>query len=218
MPPLIANVSFSQSMTGGIGELGLPLRQSFVMGVISEINANKFLDTFNFSIAEQDVGTGLVTSPVTGGLIGQALTYRPGVYLEIGSRFGGSAIIALQFTEEVVCIDPWYEQEFCDVMVTLGREDQVTKIVKYSMDVKRLPKKVYTVGFIDGLHTMQSCMNDLDLMKNRVSDHIILDDYNIAAVRRSVRKFIWENPRWHVSFAGYSTVVVSTNLDQMGMY
>ena len=179
------------------------LSPSFFAGVQAHIKAAKFINAFKF-------GEGPVTSPRTCGYISQLLTMEKGDYIETGTRFGGSALVASLFEDSVVTIDPAYEKEFSEVMEKVAKvgRDKITRIGKKSSDVKRLPKRNYTVGLIDGSHEYDDAMVDFVLFDKYVSNFIILDDVDLPGVSEAIRTIINSYKAWTLVSLAYPTTAV----------
>lgn len=185
--------------------LNLGLRQDFMIGYVAFEQTKALISTFGYA-------EGAITSPITCGIITQCLLLRPGAFLEIGTRYGGSALVARRFTNKVVTIDPGYDEEYRAV-IEKAKITDITKIVKPSENVKRLPKADYTVGFIDGLHEYDQIMKyDFPLMEKYVKGFVIFDDVDIAQVDEAIVDLAVRG-NWKLLYYHYPSTAVITNLE-----
>lgn len=120
-----------------------------------------------------------------------------GDHLEIGSLYGGSAILAAlvkrkyKLAGKVVCIDPmtgYYgkpdpengllvdENIFWENMKTFGVQDRVELIVGKSQE-SNLNRK-FVSAFLDGDHSLDGVLGDWVLAQKLVSKFILLDNYD----------------------------------------
>ncbi|MBW8012503.1 MAG: class I SAM-dependent methyltransferase [Chloroflexi bacterium] len=120
-----------------------------------------------------------------------------GDHLEIGSLFGGSAILAAlvkrhyNLAGKLVCIDPmtgYYgkpdpesgimldETIFWENMEAFGVQDRVELIVGKSEETEVTGK--FVSAFLDGDHSEAGVLRDWDLAKGLVSKYILLDNYD----------------------------------------
>ena len=144
-----------------------------------------------------------------------------GDYIEIGTLFGGSAILAGKYCKgHVYCIDP------LDGYYAKGRVDKGTnllpspKIVRenwesFGLDLDRLhiyahkhppwpeelKNKRFDIGYIDGEHTHEAAMQDWDALKDRVDKYIIFDNTEKRGVMDAFEEAV-QHPDWeHVDSA-----------------
>ena len=73
--------------------------------------------------------------------------YAKGCYVEIGSKYGGSAFIAKQKAKEVYAIDPFFQLDNWE-----GKDYGINFMNKTSIEAARKWKKKIDVLFIDGDH------------------------------------------------------------------
>ena len=183
--------------------LNIGLRQDFMIGYVAFEQTRALISTFGFA-------EGPITSPITCGIITQCLLLRPGAFLEIGTRYGGSALVARRFTNKVVTIDPGYDEEYRAV-IEKAKITDIIKIVKPSESVKRLPKADYTVGFMDGLHEYDQIIKyDFPLMKKYVKGFVIFDDVDIEGVEKAILEL---SSDWNLLYYHYPSTAVLTNLE-----
>ena len=183
--------------------MNMGLRQDFLRGAALGTEIGQKIGAMGFA-------EGPITSPITCGIIMQCLYIAPGSYLETGTRYGGSAILARRLAKTVVTIDPGYDEEYQKVIAELKIEG-ITKIVKPSEVVKRLPKADYTVGFVDGLHEYDQIIKyDFPLMKKYVKGFVIFDDVDIEGVEKAILEL---SSDWSLLYYHYPSTAVLTNLE-----
>jgi len=192
-----------------MGGVNLSLHQEFVDGVAAQVFIEAGINSLGFS-------EGSTTSPLTCGYIWQLLSLAKGDYIETGTRYGGSALIAASLADSVVTIDPAYEAEFAAVM-SMAKPDFVKKITRIgsrSDKIKKLPKRNYTVGFIDGSHAYDDVMADFHLFDKRVSRFLIFDDVDLPGVRKAVEGIMLTQDVWKLVVFSYpTTAVLAKNFD-----
>lgn len=124
-------------------------------------------------------------------------------YIEIGTLFGGSAILAgLQCSGKVYCIDPldgYYGTGNPDSSQVLPSVEIVKENwARFGLDPERLvifphkhppfppelKDKRFDVAYIDGDHTFEGCRADWLALKDRVNKYIIFDNTEKESVRR----------------------------------
>lgn len=123
-------------------------------------------------------------------------------YLEIGTLFGGSAVLAGQHCSgDVYCIDPldgYYRSGEPDPICGLIPDPGIVigNWVAAGLDLERLHLRLVRTpplpddipalvdaAYIDGDHTVEGCMADWLLLQDRVSKYIIFDDIDKPSVR-----------------------------------
>ena len=129
--------------------------------------------------------------PWDAGAIAQCCANAPGDYLEIGSLFGGSAIVAALFAKgHVYGIDPFgyspgqtHSDATPSAEVVLqnayewGAEDKITMFTQRHPPLpKMLENTLFTVAFIDGDHTYEGVKRDWENLKDRVISYILFHD------------------------------------------
>ncbi len=129
--------------------------------------------------------------PADAGAIAQCCANAPGDYLEIGSLFGGSAIIAALFsTGHVYGIDPFgYKPNQTQSAATpsagvvmdnayeFGTQNKITMFTqKHPPLPPQLENHEFSVAFIDGDHTLQGTRRDWENLKDRVTHYMLFHD------------------------------------------
>ena len=185
------------------------LRGEFVQGSLAGAKIGAVIGSLGFA-------EGPITSPMTCGYIIQALTLFPGDYIETGTRYGGSAILAALFAKSVITIDPAHEEEFKKVIAEAKSDvvEKITRIGKKAEEVKKLPKRKYTVGFIDGSHEYDDVLIDFYLFKDRVSNFLIFDDVDLPGVYAAIETIVSTQDVWRlVAFQHPTTAVFAKNFN-----
>ena len=133
---------------------------------------------------------------------------RGKTYVEIGTRWGGSAIVAGLAGCEVHCIDPWeYPEKRIPDQTTL--EDVRNNWKHAGLDPYKLrlhqnrhppwPEAIqemnFDIGMIDGEHTEEQCRLDWEGMKAHVSKYVLFHDISKSAVRKVFLAAV-EEPEW----------------------
>lgn len=218
-------------------------------GVVIEKNL-KLLCNDNYSLGYQvammvdrdlaRVGGGKLSAHKTGGILGETLQKafrlldRPINYLEIGSQFGGSAVVAglLNKGGEIVCIDPMETLEDHKVygMVNTGHRghtgvrpifewnmehygvsNRVTLIEELSVPFPELPEGfVPDVTYVDGDHSEEFAYADVTAVAPITTHFIVMDDYiHWSGVRPAVKRFLRDNDRWDLVYADYAIAVLA---------
>ena len=107
---------------------------------------------------------------------------RGKTYVEIGTMWGGSALVAGLAGCEVHCIDPWQmDASPDDVMenwVSAGFDPD--KLFLYKQYHPPWPEAIkdrkFDIGLIDGEHTEKQCRLDWEEMKSHISGYILFHD------------------------------------------
>lgn len=160
-----------------------------------------------------------------------------GDYVEIGSGFGFSAVMAALTMEKfklpgtVTCVDPMdatgirpadeptkkelgkMAEYFEENMTKFGVSKRVT-LVK-SLSYPWPLKGTYQTAFIDGDHTYESVSKDWFSLKDNVKKYVMFHDYgwHYTGMVMAAWRFPFSNPNWlpvHIS----SIVLVMENLKQ----
>lgn len=169
----------------------------------------------------------LISTPEDMGLLAQIICNSKGDHLEIGSAYGGSALVALMAMDhkgrkdKVVCIDPFadaatrestdwilkpVEKEFWTNIKHYGYEDRVEQVKELSHPFPIEGRKFGT-AFIDGDHSFECVLSDWLNTKNIVSRYIILHDYIKKGVKEVVEDSVVPDPQWWVcAIHGWSAV------------
>ena len=135
-------------------------------------------------------------------------------YVEIGTRWGGSALVAGLAGCEVYCIDPW------DYPTKLPAYRSTPQAVRENwaalgLDPSRLhvfqqrhppwPQEIddykFATGLIDGAHTEEQCRADWEAMRIRVMGYVLFHDIAKPAVRTIVEEGA-AVPGWELATLG----------------
>jgi len=139
---------------------------------------------------------------------------RGGTYVEIGTKWGGSAIVAGLAGCEVHCIDHW---EYPDRarshwptqdIVRENWEGAGLDIDKLHIHVQRHPPwpaaiegRKFHIGMIDGSHYEDAVRLDWESMRTRITKFLIFHDVDHRHAHYEVRKVFMEaaqDPDWEV--------------------
>ncbi len=179
---------------------------------------------------------GGITSPWTSGILSQCVHFtKDQPYLEIGTRHGGSAILATLFTKEkVYAIDPmetlgdlWqtemdtgHTEIFAANMRAFGVEDQVELLVGTSLDPHpELDGLRFGTVFIDGDHSYEWVMNDWKFVRGLVDTFVVFDDIVEDDVYRAFMTIAaQETGVWRIAFLNYTTGVLIRKQDWIGKW
>lgn len=176
----------------------VPINRAFLAGAHIQNKLHGIIDSMGYSPA--------ITSTITCGIITQALSYYPGSYIETGTRFGGSAIVARAATKTVVTIDPEYHDAFMMVANKVLAVNDIVKLQTRAKDAD-IPAYEYTVGFIDGDHSYDEVRNDFDLFHGLGVKCFIFDDVDLAEVRHAISDIVWLE-KAQLAFFSYPTTAV----------
>lgn len=105
---------------------------------------------------------------------------QEGVIVDIGTAFGGSAIIMTLASEaDVFTIDPQENQHFMDKREALGLSSRLTYLKDTSARVANCFGGLIDLLFIDGIHSYQGVKDDLEGLGKLVkkSGIILIHDY-----------------------------------------
>ena len=112
-------------------------------------------------------------------------------YVEIGTKFGGSAIVAGLAGCEVHCIDHW-EYPDRDPQIAPTPDAVLENWIAAGLDpdklhlhVQRHPPwpeaikhRMFDIGLIDGSHNEDACRKDWEEMRLHVTKYILFHDFN----------------------------------------
>lgn len=170
--------------------------------------------SFGFNVATaldpQTRGTGS-GYPHDYGVLAQAVfNSGDGDYIEIGSLFGASAIVVAKTKERfgiggaVCCLDPLngYYRPGAEANGLVpspeilmanaekhGVGDRIECVAKRSFPFpEELAGRRFSCGFIDGDHWGESPLQDWNSLRNRVSEYIIFDNYDLTEKHVAVRQ------------------------------
>ena len=161
-----------------------------------------------------------ITSPMTCGYIAQCIKMSDGPHLEIGSRFGLSAILSAHFTKHpIVCIDPmeevggWFDSsyigninKFRRNVAKFGLQKQVELVQAFS-DPLPVTGPFATV-FIDGDHSSRGAFKDFINVRNITTDYIIWDDAVVPSVYSAIMQALEIAPEWRLGIMNYTVAVM----------
>ena len=173
-------------------------------------------------VIAHDPETAAVSSPGTMCLLAECLSTSDGPHIEIGTRYGGSAIFASAFTNNsIYCIDPmdWYEPHDWDhpqykegvigsvgmfkrnvaMLDVFGLSERVHLIVAYSNPFPiSVPDGYFATAYIDGDHSYDGVRADFENLKNKVSKYMVFDDMYYPTVYFAVIDSLHDNPEWEL--------------------
>ena len=170
----------------------------------------------------------LISTKEDMGLLAQIIFYTKGDHLEIGSAYGGSALVALMAMDKckrndsVVCIDPFadpatrestewilkpVEEEFWTNIEHYGYADRVEQIKKVSHPFPVKEGRRFATAFIDGDHSYDYVLNDWMNTKDIVDRYIVFHDYIKKGVKDVVEEYVVPDKYWWVTaIHGWSAV------------
>lgn len=184
-----------------------PLSEAFVLG-----------QRMAADIGERIIGRIAGNAPDHGVLAQMVHNAGDGDHLEIGSLFGGSAILAALVKQhyhlggKVICIDPmtgYYgkpdpfsglmatQELFYQNLASFGLSEQVELIVAQSNQYSLPQNKRYVSVFIDGAHDYDSVLADWNQVKQHTLRYVLFDNYDRAfeGVQAAVR-IAYEERNW----------------------
>ena len=162
-----------------------------------------------------------ISSPWTCALIAQCLSLSDGPHLEIGTRFGSTALLASMFTKNrITCIDPmqylkdsWFSDRYLGDVDT-WRENIDSWRLKDRVDlVVAMSHPLPVVGpfatvYLDGDHTFKGAFADFQSVKDITTDFIIWDDLEKESVYEAFMEALKVSPEWRAAFMCYTTGVM----------
>ena len=171
-------------------------------------------------LGKKEMADPSITSPMTCGYMAQCIQMSDGPHLEIGSRFGLSAIAAAHFTKHnIVCIDPmedvggWFDSSYIGNVEKFKRnitkfklEDQVELVQAFS-DPLPVTGPFATV-FIDGDHSTAGALADFYNVKDITTDYIIWDDIVVPSVYDALMAALYSDDGWRLCILTYTTAVM----------
>ena len=143
-------------------------------------------------------------APEAGAALMERVYKTTGDYIEIGSWYGGSAVMAATAMEEanrpglVVCIDPFgivnilegpdkRLQQFWENMLYFGVEQRVLAYRQFHPPYpESLHLHRFSVGLIDGNHNDAGPISDFRALNQRVTDYLLFDNAEQDAVKRTI--------------------------------
>ena len=167
--------------------------------------------------------------PEDAGLLAQIICGTTGDHLEIGTAFGGTAVIALKAMDycerdgKVVCIDPFgedksdtvykaVEKEFWKNIERFGVEDRIEHIKKVSHPLPIKNGRRFATALIDGNHDYEYVLNDWMNLKDMVDNYIMFHDYRKLGVKRVVDEHAVLEKGWSLSSVhGWSALLEKNN-------
>lgn len=142
-----------------------------------------------------------------------------GDHLEIGTLFGGSAILAALVKEKfgldgkVVCVDPmtgYYgkpdpvsgemasQDMFWENVARFGLNERIELIVSDSRQAQIADRRRFSSAFIDGAHDHDNVLADWNRVKRHATRYVLFDNYdNAFAGVREVVRIANEEHDWH---------------------
>lgn len=175
------------------------------------------------------------SAPINMGILAQMIFYAgDGDHLEIGTLFGGSAILAARIKQHydldgvIICVDPlegYYgigSDPFSnvDISIDVVRENALNfgvldriVIAPFKSNPWFLnPSFRFKSAFIDGDHTHKGCLSDWENCRNRVTDFIMFDDYdrNYMGIVKTVKSAICSR-EWDLVQMNDISVVLAHN-------
>jgi len=136
------------------------------------------------------------------GLLAQAIfDAGDGDYIEFGSLYGASAVLASLIKNKyniagiVMCVDPldgYYGREqdpvtpdvpvdqatFWHNVDTFDVKDRIRLSMVKSSDFRNIYDNIYSIGFVDGNHWGTAPLKDIRWMQKNVTSHIVVDNYD----------------------------------------
>ena len=133
----------------------------------------------------------------------------PGDYIEIGTWFGGSALVTAlvkkraEIAGAVTCVDSFVGLDEYDIKPS--REQVLDSASRLNVELSIIAKqsnpwpteledKVWTVGYVDGDHQMAEV--DTKILSRRVTRFLMLDDLNL--VENQMLRFLAGDSRWSI--------------------
>jgi len=169
-----------------------------------------------------------ISSPWTCAILAQCLSLSNGDHLEIGTRYGASALLASMFTKNrIICVDPMqYLEDSWFVDTYLGDVDTWKENIK-SWDVEDRVELVVAMShplpvvgpfatvYIDGDHTFTGALQDFINVKDITTDFIIWDDLEKEPIYKAFMTALSVDKRWRAGFMCYTTGVM-VNRERLG--
>ena len=137
-----------------------------------------------------------------------------GDYVEIGSAWGGSAVMAGMAMEAVgrpgiiVCIDPFTREvalegsdqrlkQFWDTMIHYDLHQRVFAFKQYSPPFPLAAYyHIYSVSLIDGNHFGDAPGDDFNVLTKRTTDYMLFDNAEIEAVGDTIDIILETTKQW----------------------
>ena len=159
------------------------------------------------------------------GLLAQIICNTKGDHLEIGTAYGGSALIAIKAMDycgrkdKVVCIDPFkegrrktahkaVEMEFWNNIDKFGVRDRIEHIIEFSHPFP-IKGRRFETALIDGDHSYEYVLNDWENVKKVVDKYVMFHDFRKSGVNKTVNEHALQDKRWSLStLHGWSAVLI----------
>ena len=138
-------------------------------------------------------------------------------YVEIGTRWGGSAVIAGLAGCEVHCIDDFVYPKPRDL--TIGTvDDVVANWTALGLSLSKLhihpqlhppwptaiKNKKFDIGLIDSAHTEEQCRLDWESMKKHVTKYVLFHDVGIPEIQKVFQEAA-QDADWEIEKILYKT-------------
>ena len=162
-----------------------------------------------------------ISSPWTCAILAQCLSLSDGPHLEIGTKFGATALLASIFTtHRITCVDPmehltggWFPAGYIghigtwtDNIKSWDLEDRVSLVVAMSHPLPVTGP--FATAYIDGDHTYYAALQDFTSVRNITTDFIIWDDLEKDTVYEAFMTALRVSPQWRAAFMCYTTGVM----------
>ena len=134
---------------------------------------------------------------------------RGKTYVEIGTMWGGSAIVAGLAGCEVHCIDPWIKDASPDDVLEnwVGFGLDSDKLFLYQQWHPPWPGEIkdrrFDIGMIDGTHKAKECLLDWEGMSAHVTQYVLFHDVNSYPDIYGVYRHAAEGPEWEAEFVPF---------------
>ena len=151
----------------------------------------------------------------------------PGDYIEIGTWFGASALVAalvkkrLGIDGTVTCIDPFKGDTPEYHLATHSKEAVLESARKLDVELDIIEKSSYpwpqelrdrtwTVGYVDGDHRYPQPKRDVSNLSGRVLKYLIIDDFgpNKPDIKLAALKLMIRDPEWNLYMIFKQSVVL----------
>lgn len=195
---------------GGNMNVILPIDVCFTYGGIVAAKLSKEMPSGKSIMSQHDVS-----------ILMQMVCYCEGDHLEIGSAYGGSAIVAALAMDyrkrdgKVICIDPMEgslahnsTEKFWQNIKAFGVQDRIefhqTKSHPYPLGDRK-----FGTALIDGDHSTKCVTEDWQNVSNKTLSFIMLHDYGqIHTVRKAIYDTVIPDEDWAVSHVGGMSLIM----------